>query len=523
MSEIYWKVAETKHQLDEAQRVRWTCIREELKIAARAETGLRRDVSVLDGLPSVHHIVVYEGQHAVGTARLVQANNDVARACGSHYGFELEQQVDLRTLGIPSSALGEVSGLCVQRSHATRAAARLYEGLYAQSRLLGILFWIGGVDCATDDAGEARRLCSELERRGLVSPEWHVRAERAVPRDDAAGSASASHASTAHGGPLHAGLPAVPRALGAFVRRLNARAIGAPVRHPRFERYVVPMLAALDALPKSTLALFDTSATMGFNLPREAWAELLHASHEGLRRLERHPVGHALIAGTLPKDQYVAYLTQVVHQVRHSAPMLARAAERLEQLGRQRLAQTFRRKAGEEDGHDIWALQDLSALGVSRDCALSTPCCSAVRAYGAWLGHCAESNPTAVLGLAFTLEWFGGVRAGQAATNLVRRAPIEGIESAVRFLRGHGTADDEHLRAFAEPLSEITEPDEMEAILLSARLTSNLYLGMLDWAGATTQGVSSPAATSVRGRAWPRSKQERRVERWRRSRTTGTA
>lgn len=497
MPEMYWKVAETKRQLDEAQRVRWTCIREELKIAARTELGLRRDVSVLDGLPSVHHIVVYDGREAVGTARLVQANPDVARETGSHYGFELEERVDLTTLGIASSELAEVSGLCVQRARAARAVSRLYEGLYAQSRSLGIRYWIGGVDCGTDDAGDAQRLCTELERRGLASLDWHVRAERNAPYGDAAADPSASRA---RGEPLHAELggapPDVPHALAAFVRRLNARAIGAPVRHPRFERYVLPMLAALDAIPECTLALFDTSAKTGLMPSREAWAQLMHASHENLRRLDQHPVGRELVAGTLPKDQYAAYLTQVVHQVRHSAPMLARAAERLDQLGRHRLAQTFRRKAGEEDGHDVWALDDLSVLGVSRDAALSTPCCSAVRAYSAWLGHCAESNPTAVLGLAFTLEWFGSTRAGQAAANLVRRAPIERIESAVRFLRGHGDADDDHIRAFAEPLSEISDPDEIEAILLSARLTSNLYLGMLDWARAAGSRSATPRVES---------------------------
>jgi L-ornithine Nalpha-acyltransferase len=496
MSELYWKVAETRRQLDEAQRLRWTCIREDLKIAARAEPGLRRDVSALDGLPSVHHIVVYDGREAVGTARLVQANADVARASGSHYGFELEERVDLTTLGIASSELAEVSGLCVQKARAPRAATRLYEGLYAQSRSLGIRYWIGGVDCGTDDAGDALRLCTELERRGLVSPEWQVRAERPVAHDHAEVDVSASRARGACGEPHDGALPALPHALDAFIRRLNARAIGGPVRHPRFERYVLPMLAALDAIPECTLALFDTSAKMGLTTTREAWAQLLHASHESLRRLDHHPVGRELVAGTLPRDQYVAYLTQVVHQVRHSAPMLARAAERLEQLGRLRLAQTFRRKAGEEDGHDAWALQDLAALGVSRSAALSTPCCSAVRAYSAWLGHCAEANPTAVLGLAFTLEWFGSARAGQAAANLVRRAPIRGIESAVRFLRGHGDADDEHIRAFAEPLSEISDPDEVEAIVLSARLTANLYLGMLDWARAAGAPLATPKVAS---------------------------
>jgi hypothetical protein len=117
------------------------------------------------------------------------------------------------------------------------------------------------------------------------------------------------------------------------------------------------------------------------------------------------------------------------------------------------------------------------------------------------LSHCAEDNPKAVLGLAFTLEWLGSARAGRAAENLVRRAPFDGIEAAVRFLRGHGAADQEHIRAFVEPLSEITAPDEIEAILLSARLTSSLYLGMLDWAGAAGPGAQCDQRRMAAARA----------------------
>lgn len=493
MSEIHWRVAETRSQLDEAQRVRWACIREELGIGAREEAALRRDVCALDGLASVHHIVVYRGRQAVGTARLVQADAGVARARGLHYGFELEQQVDLRGLGLAGTLLGEVGRLCVLREHAAHAVARLYEGLYSQSRALKIRYWIGGVDSGTADPERARRLYAELVRGGLISPEWHlgVRCERPANDTETEASRSRCPDGNAQSRGRARVPPLLPQALGSFVRRLNGRAIAPPVPHPHFERQVLPMIADLEALPASTLALFDASVTATYVMPQPLCAPLVRVAHESLKQLDRHPVGRALINGSLSREAYVAYLTQVIHQVRDSAPMLARAAERLEQLGRERLAQVFRRKASEENGHDVWALEDLAALGVSRESALATPCCSAVKAYAAWWRHCAERAPTALLGLAFILELFGSARAGRAADNLVRRGAIDGIESAVRFLRGHGAADEGHLQAFSEPFAEITSAHEMDAIVLSARLTANLYLGLLDWAGT--------AAGSVRG------------------------
>lgn len=492
MAEIYWMLAQTMHDLQEAQRVRWTCLREELGVRARDATSLRCDASLLDVLPNVHHVLVYDGEEPVGTARLMQASTDVAHATGSRHGFELEAEVDLSPLNVAGPELAEISRLCVRKAHAGRAAVRLYEGLYAQSRSLGVRWWVGGVDCCTAHLDDAERLCAVLERHGLISRERQIRTEPTAAGDHARVGSNLADSADAAG---DAGeLPALPHALGAFVRRLNARAIGGPVRHAQFDRFVIPMIADLDELPASTLALFDGSVTAGFTVPRAAWARLAHAAHESLRRLDQHPIGGALVAGTLPRDQYVAYLTQVIHQTRDAASLLARAAERLDQLGRHRLAEMFRRKSAEEDGHDAWALQDLLALRVSRASALSAPCCSAVQTYGAWLRHCAEATPTAILGLAFTLEWFGSARAGRAAANLVRRSSITGIESAVSFLAGHGAADDGHLRAFAQPFADITDPHEIDSIVLSARLAANLYLAMLDWAGAAgpSIGVALP-------------------------------
>jgi hypothetical protein len=144
------------------------------------------------------------------------------------------------------------------------------------------------VDCETDDPGEASRLYAELECRGLVSRQWGAGAEPGARREG----------TEAHCEPPGGERPPLPRALDAFVRRLGARAIGAPVPHPRFKRYVVPMLADLDALPKSTLALFEPSASTAL---APSCAALVRVAREGVRQLDRHPVGRALIAGTLPK------------------------------------------------------------------------------------------------------------------------------------------------------------------------------------------------------------------------------
>jgi hypothetical protein len=106
----------------------WRCLSEELGILMNGEPGVLRDVSHLDGLPSVHHVVVFCDEEPVGTARLMGANSDAAQSTDTTFGFEIERSLDPTSLGILAAELGEVSRLCVLRHHATRAALPLYEG-----------------------------------------------------------------------------------------------------------------------------------------------------------------------------------------------------------------------------------------------------------------------------------------------------------------------------------------------------------------------------------------------------------
>ena len=160
--------------------------------------------------------------------------------------------------------------------------------------------------------------------------------------------------------------------------------------------------------------------------------------------------------------------------------MLEQTGGRLRALRREQLSQLFLRKAGEEDGHDAWALSDIEQLGVDprtleRDCSFA-----AVDAYVAWTSYCVQLSPVAVLGVAWILEWFGLCRAGAAADAMVCHSGIPRIASAVRFLRGHADADGAHVQALGEALHQINDPGEAQAIVLSARVTANLYASFFD-------------------------------------------
>ena len=74
------------------------------------------------------------------------------------------------------------------------------------------------------------------------------------------------------------------------------------------------------------------------------------------------PIIHSALAGTATRAQYIAFLTQAYHHVKHTVPLLmacgARLPERLEWL-REAIAEYIE----EEIGHQEWILNDIRACG----------------------------------------------------------------------------------------------------------------------------------------------------------------
>ncbi|HEX8436972.1 iron-containing redox enzyme family protein [Archangium sp.] len=211
-------------------------------------------------------------------------------------------------------------------------------------------------------------------------------------------------------------------------------------------------------------------------------AVLEHESQELIRQLDAHPRARQLFEGTLDAETYAHYLVQTYHYVRWTTPLLALAGRRMTARGQHPvLAGLLLQKAQEETGHEKWLLADLRNLGWSAEAVEHAPLSPAVEAYVAWNRFTAEAgSPTAFLGTAYVLEALSSLRAGVAARNLRERSGIPGIHKAVTFLRGHGDADEGHVAELATILGSLTDPDECEALVLSARTTRALYPGLFE-------------------------------------------
>lgn len=190
-----------------------------------------------------------------------------------------------------------------------------------------------------------------------------------------------------------------------------------------------------------------------------------------------------VLEGQLSKPLYVAYLTNVYHYARHSATVIALAGSRC--VGRNDdLAQYLFHHADEELGHEQWALDDLSALGVDSISVLQSqpvPACSAMIGFEYYTaGH---ANPAGLFGWLYTLEAMGDDLGGRIATAVA--AGLGGSE-AVKFLAGHGVADKDHTEDLTRVISTmITTAEDRAAVDQVADVVADLYVRMFQQIGAS--------------------------------------
>ncbi|MBZ4423220.1 GNAT family N-acetyltransferase [Myxococcus sp. RHSTA-1-4] len=257
MTSMYCRVATTQRELDDALRVRWAVFGGELGLIAGRAPPSRREVSCFDTLETTVHLVVYAAGEAVATLRMLLPNPQVARDTGGRFGIELEQKLDLSGVGGPGQVFAETARFCVlERWRHSEAVAHLQAGVYEESRRRGVTHWIAAANLDTDSEEDARLIHQVAAHRGWMSPRWRVRASAptqapAIPSDPFY---TLVERARARQGQLD-GLR-MPRAPILFARKMGARFIGAPLYEAGFRRFTLPLIAALDEIPASTLARF---------------------------------------------------------------------------------------------------------------------------------------------------------------------------------------------------------------------------------------------------------------------------
>jgi pyrroloquinoline quinone (PQQ) biosynthesis protein C len=138
------------------------------------------------------------------------------------------------------------------------------------------------------------------------------------------------------------------------------------------------------------------------------------------------------LSGRITRGQYVAFLRQAYHHVKHTVPLLMACGSRLAE-DRAALRAAVAEYIQEEQGHEEWILQDLRACGDDPDSARRAAPAPATELLVAYVyDYIARVNPAGFLGMVHVLEGTSAALATRAAQAMARA--LELPQSAFRYL-----------------------------------------------------------------------------------------
>ena len=178
-------------------------------------------------------------------------------------------------------------------------------------------------------------------------------------------------------------------------------------------------------------------------------------------------------AGRLKLPDYVAFLSQAYHHVKHTLPLLmacgARLPARLEWL---RTAMS--EYVSEETGHQEWILNDIRACGADAQRVRNgTPDLPAELLVAYAYDVIARVNPVGFLGMVLVLEGTSIAVASGAAQALQRSLGLP--PTAFTYLSSHGELDISHTRLFASLVDRLDDADDRALLIRCARVFYRLY------------------------------------------------
>lgn len=172
-------------------------------------------------------------------------------------------------------------------------------------------------------------------------------------------------------------------------------------------------------------------------------------------------------------DQYVEFLTQAYHHVKHTVPLLMAAGSRIPE-NKEWLRDAVAEYIEEELGHQEWILNDINACGANKESVrhgTPNPATELLIAYAYDTIH--RINPIGFFGMVLVLEGTSIELAIDAAGAIQQQLGLP--DQAFSYLRSHGTLDQEHMKFFEKLMNRIEDHKEQALIIHGANMFYKLY------------------------------------------------
>ena len=203
------------------------------------------------------------------------------------------------------------------------------------------------------------------------------------------------------------------------------------------------------------------------------YQQLQQATAAERAELQAAPIIADVFAGQISVSQYIAFLTEAYHHVKHTLPLLmacgSRLPERLEWL-RTAVAEYIE----EECGHQEWILNDIKACGGDAEAVRRGQPALATELMVAYAYDTINrGNPAGFFGMVQVLEGTSIALATQAAARIADSLQLP--PKAFSYLNSHGSLDIKHVQFFEGLMDQISEPADQAAIIHGAKVFYRLY------------------------------------------------
>lgn len=189
------------------------------------------------------------------------------------------------------------------------------------------------------------------------------------------------------------------------------------------------------------------------------------------------PVIADALAGRITRAQYLAFLAEAYHHVKHTVPLLMACGSRLpEPKGWLRSA--IVEYIAEEAGHEEWILNDIAAAGGDADAVrASRPDFDTDLMVAYAYDTVMRRNPVGFFGMVYVLEGTSVSLASNAASALQRALDLP--PGAFTYLSSHGALDVEHIGDFERLVNRLDTAEDRAAVVSNAQTFFRLYGNVL--------------------------------------------
>ncbi|THC46658.1 TenA family transcriptional regulator [Massilia sp. Mn16-1_5] len=185
------------------------------------------------------------------------------------------------------------------------------------------------------------------------------------------------------------------------------------------------------------------------------------------------PIIQDALQGKVITSQYIAFLGQAYHHVKHTVPLLMACGSRLD-ARHEWLREAIAEYIEEEVGHQEWILSDIRACGGDAEAVRHARPHASTELMVAYAYHQIDrGNPVAFFGMVHVLEGTSTALATHAADTM--RSALALPPEAFSYLSSHGSLDLDHVKFFEGLMNRLEDAADREAVVHMARMMYGLY------------------------------------------------